>query len=212
MRAWWLAAVLVSLPALGRAAEPRLVDSILAEVGSRPVTLSDVTLARALGVFGLEPSAGPITEAEVTTYLDAQLVAREARQLDIEVPAADLDRAWEQAGGAALAARLAEVGVDPGWARRQLEDDLRIDRFVEVRFAAFAFVTDFDVEEALGPGQHDQAARAATRDRLRAEMIARAFAAWRQDARARTPIRPLPGVTGPWLPPFTLRVEDGPRR
>jgi len=211
MRAWWLAAILVSLPALGRAAEPRLVDSILAEVGSRPVTLSDVTLARALGVLGLEPSAGPITDAEVTTYLDAQLVAREARQLDIEVPAADLDRAWEQAGGAALAARLAEAGVDPAWARRQLEDDLRIDRFVEMRFAAFAFVTDFDVDEALGPGQHDQAARAATRDRLRADVIARAFAAWRQDARARTPTHPLPGVTGPWSPPFTLRPGNGPR-
>jgi hypothetical protein len=187
------------------------VDSILAEVGSRPVTLSDVTLARALGVLGLEPSAGPITDAEVTTYLDAQLVAREARQLDIEVPAADLDRAWEQAGGAALAARLAEAGVDPAWARRQLEDDLRIDRFVEMRFAAFAFVTDFDVDEALGPGQHDQAARAATRDRLRADVIARAFAAWRQDARARTPTRPVPGVTGSWSPPFTLRPGNGPR-
>ena len=170
MRAWWLAAILVSLPAPGRAAEPRLVDSILAEVGSRPV-----------------------------------------RQLDIEVPAADLDRAWEQAGGAALAARLAEAGVDPAWARRQLEDDLRIDRFVEMRFAAFAFVTDFDVDEALGPGQHDQAARAATRDRLRADVIARAFAAWRQDARARTPTRPVPGVTGSWSPPFTLRPGNGPR-
>jgi hypothetical protein len=211
MRAWWLAAVLVALPTPVSAAEARLADTVVAEIGSRPVTLSDIALARALGVFGLEPSASPITDSEVTTYLDAQLVAREARQLGIEVSAADLDRAWEQAGGAALAARLAEAGVDPAWARRLLEDDLRIERFVEVRFAAFAFVTEFDVDEALGPGQHHETARAATRDRLRTDMIARAFAAWRQDARPRTPMRPLPGVTGPWSPPFTLGPGRGPR-
>ena len=204
MRAWWLVALLVVLPALGHAAEARLVDTVVAEIGSRPVALSDVALARALGVLGLEPSAGPITEAEVTTYLDAQLVAREARQLAIEVPAADVDRVWEKAGGDALAARLAAAGIDAAWARRLLEDDLRIERFVDARFAAFAFVTDFDVDEALGPGEHDEVTRARTRDRLRAEMIARAFAAWKDDTRARTPVHPVPGATGPWSPPFTL--------
>ena len=204
MRAALLVALLVALPALGAAGEPRLVDTVVAEVGSRPVALSDVALARALGVLGLAPSAGPITDAEVATYLDAQLVAREARQLAIEVPAAEVDRAWERAGGAALAARLSEAGVDPAWARRLLEDDLRIERFVEVRFAEFAFVTDFDVEEALGPGEHDEATRARTRARLLSDMIARAFAAWKEEARARTPVRLLSGVTGPWAPPFTL--------
>jgi hypothetical protein len=209
MRTWWLAALVVVHPGFSHAADARLVDSVVAEVGSRPVALSDVALARALGVLGLEPSAGPITEAEVATYLDAQLVAREARQLAIEVPAADVQRAWEKAGGAALAARLAAAGIDTAWARRLLEDDLRIERFVDARFAAFAFVTDFDVDEALGPGEHDEATRTRNRDRLRAEMIARAFAAWKDDARARTAVRPLPGVTGPWSPPFTLGPANG---
>ena len=166
-----------------------------------PVMLSDVALARALGVLGLEPSAGPITDAELARYLDAQLAVREATQLDIEVPAADVDRAWESAGGAVLAARLEAVGIDPAWARRLLEADLRVERFIDLRFRAFAFVTDFDVDEALGPGSHDEATRARTRDRLRADMVARAFAAWKTDARQRVPIRRVPGVTGPWPRP-----------
>ena len=129
---------------------------------------------------------------------------REAAQLEIEVPAADVDRAWESAGGAALAARLDAVGVSPAWARRLIEADLRVGRFVDVRFRDFAFVTDFDVDDALGPGSHDEATRARTRERLRAEMIARAFATWMEDARRRVEVRRVPGVVGPWPAPFSL--------
>ena len=186
------------------AADTRPVDMVLVEVGGRPVMLSEVTLARSLGVLALEPSDRPIGDAELTRYLDAQLAAREATQLGIEVPTAEVDQAWERAGGAALAARLDAAAVDPGWARRLIEIDRRVERFIDLRFRDFAFVTDFDVDEALGPGAHDEAERARTRERLRAEMVARAYAAWKQDARQRTPIRRLPGVDGPWPPPFAL--------
>jgi hypothetical protein len=211
MRAWWVAALLLSITGTGHAAEVHLLDTVVAEIASRPVTLSDVALARALGRFGLEPATGPITDAELAKYLDAQLAAREARQLAVEVSAADVDRAWDKAGGAALAAQLAEAGVDPAWARRILEDDVRIERFVDLRFRTFAFVTDFDVDEALGPGEHDEATRARTRDRLRDDMIARALATWQDDARQRIPIRLVPGVTGPWSAPFTLSPGAGAR-
>lgn len=207
MRWWYAALVLLAIARASDAADIHLMDAVLAEIGSRPVTLSDVALARALGVLGLEPSPGPITDADLASYLDAQLAVREATQLDIEVPAADVDRAWEKAGGAALAARLAAAGISPAWARRLLEADLRVERFVDLRFRAFAFVTEFDVDEALGPGSHDEATRARTRDRLRADMVARAFVTWKEDARHRIAIRRVPGVTGPWPPPFSL----GPR-
>jgi hypothetical protein len=208
---WWCAAlVLLAAAGAGGAADVRLMDSVLAEVGSRPITLSDVALARALGVLGLEPSAGPITDAELERYLEAQLALREATQLAVEVSAADVDRAWELAGGAALAARLEAVGIEPAWARRLLEADLRVDRFVDLRFRAFAFVTEFDVDEALGPGSHDEATRARTRDRLRAAKVAEAFTTWKEDVRQRTAIRRLPGATGPWPAPFSL--GPGPRR
>jgi hypothetical protein len=209
MRAWWIAALLLSITGTGHATEVRLVDTVVAEIASHPITLSDVALARVLGVLGLEPAPGPITDAEVVRYLDAQLAVREARQLAVEVPAADVDRAWDKAGGAALAARLADAGIDPAWGRRILEDDLRIERFVDLRFRAFAFVTDFDVDEALGPGEHDEATRARTRDRLRDDLIARALATWKEDARRRIPIRRVPGVTGPWSAPFAVSPGAG---
>ena len=207
---WWCAALaLLATAEVSGAADVRLMDSVLAEVGSRPVMLSDVALARALGVLGLEPSAGPITETELARYLEAQLALREAGQLAVEVSSADVDRAWESAGGAALAARLEAVGIEPVWARRLLEADLRVDRFVDLRFRAFAFVTEFDVDEVLGPGSHDAATRARTRERLRAAKIAEAFATWKEDVRQRISIRQLPGVTGPWPAPFALGPGPG---
>ena len=207
MRAGLVALALTLLALSGRAgaADLRVVDEVLAEVGARPVTLSEVTLARALGVLGLEPSSGPVTDAELAKYLDAQLAVRAATQLGIEVPAADLDREWENAGGAALTTRLAAVGVDADWARRLIEADLRVQRFVDLRFRAFAFVTDFDIDEALGPGPHDEATRTRTRDGLRAEMVARSFNAWREDARQRVPITRIPATPSPWPPPFEVR-------
>lgn len=200
---------LLAIAGVSDAADVRLMDSVLAEVDSRPVTLSDVALARALGVLGLEPSAGPVTDTELERYLEAQLALREAGQLAVEVSSADVDRAWESAGGAALAARLEAVGIEPAWARRLLEADLRVDRFVDLRFRAFAFVTEFDVDEVLGPGSHDAATRARTRERLRAAKIAEAFATWKEDVRQRISIRQLPGVTGPWPAPFSLGPGPG---
>ena len=102
---------LLAIAGVSDAADVRLMDSVLAEVGSRPVMLSDVALARALGVLGLEPSAGPVTDTELERYLEAQLALREAGQLAVEVSSADVDRAWELAGGAALAARLEAVSL-----------------------------------------------------------------------------------------------------
>jgi hypothetical protein len=209
MRWWraarWCAAVTaLALAGASEAADGRLVDTVLAEIESRPVMLSDVALARALGVLGLTPAPGPITDADLGRYLDAQLAVREASQLAIEVSPADVDRAWELSGGAALAERLAAVGIEPAWARRLLEADLLVARFVDLRFRDFAFVTDFDVDAALGPGSHDGATRARTRDRLRAEMVERAYTAWKDDARQRFPIRRIPGANGPWPAPFAL--------
>ena len=211
MRAWLVPLLLLAMTGTAGAADLRVVDEVLAEVASRPVTLSEVTLARALGVFGLEPSSGPITDADLGKYLEAQLAVRESVQLDVDVPTADLEGAWEKAGGAALASRLAAVGADTAWARRLVEADQRVQRFIDLRFRAFAFVTDFDVDEALGPGTHDEATREATRERLRAGMVTRAFTAWQEEARQRVTITRIPSVTGPWPAPFTLDAGPGAR-
>lgn len=205
MRAWWalLCVALLGIAEVAPAAL-RLVDVVVAEIESSPVTLSDVTLARALGVLGLAAADGPVTEADLTRLLDAQLALREATHLAIAVPPADVDRAWEAAGGAALAARLEAAAIDPAWARRLIEADLRYERFIDLRFRAFAFVTDLDIDDALGPGTHDEATRANTRKRLEAEVVARAMTSWIEDARQRVAVRRVPGATGPWPAPFSL--------
>lgn len=198
-----LGALLLPPPA-AFAAEARVVDAAVASIGGALITLSDVTLARALGLFGLERSDGPITSAEIERYLDALLAVREAERLAVAVSAEDLDRAWEAAGGAALARRLDALGVDPDWARRLIESQLRLHRFVELRFGAFAFVTGAEVEAALGPGTHDDAARLRLRERLRDESAARALADWTADTRGRARVQRPAGSEGPWPAPFSL--------
>jgi hypothetical protein len=209
IRAVIILALLLLGAASGEAAAPQLVDLALAEVADRLVTLSDVALSRALGLYGLAPTDGPITPAELERYLEAQLAIREAVQLAIDVSADDVQRVWDSRGGAALGAWLDCIGVDPAWARRLIEADLRAQRFVDLRFQAFAFVSDADVDAALGPGPHDETARTATRERLRADMVARALATWRARARERTPIRYLTGgESGPWPAPFSRRTPE----
>ena len=213
MRAGAAALGLAMLAAIAGAApgaaaeESRVVDAAVASMRGALVTLSDVALARALGLFGLERSDGPITAAEVTQYVNAQLALREADQLAVKVSAEDVARAWEAAGGAALAARLEAVGIDPAWARRLMEDGLQVERFVELRFQAFAFVTEPEVDEVLGPGPRDDATRRAARDRLRDERAAKALGEWTDDARGRARIRVL--AAGPWPAPFSLASGPG---
>ena len=194
----------VAFAAAGHAAEPRLVDVTIAVVADSLVSLSDVTLARALGLFGLAPSDGPVTDADVERYLDGQLAVREATQLDLDVPGSEIERVWQAAGGATLARRMEAIGLDPEWARRLIEADLRTRRLYDVRIRAFVFVTDADVDEALGQGPHDEATRSRTRARLEAEGAARALAEWREDARDRIRIRRIQDARGPWPPPFSL--------
>jgi hypothetical protein len=35
-------------------------------------------------------------------------------------------------------------------------------------------------------------------------MVARAFAAWKDDVRRRVEVRRIPGVSGPWAAPFAI--------
>jgi len=199
-----LALAFVACAAVGHAAEPRLVDVTIAVVADSLVSLSDVTLARALGLFGLAPSDGPVTDADVERYLEGQLAVREATQLDLDVPDPEVEGAWQAAGGPALARRMEAIGLDPAWARRLIEADLRARRLFDVRVRAFVFVTDADVDEALGPGPHEEAVRAQTRARLEKEAAARALAEWREEARDRIRIRRIQDARGPWPPPFSL--------
>jgi hypothetical protein len=199
-------ALLLSILVLS-APRAAFVDAVLAEVDTAIVTASDVALARALGTFDLGPSAAPITAAEVQRYTDARLLAREAEQLAIEVPADAIQSAWQAAGRRAggteaLAAWLGRMGLSAAWARAVVTADERRRRYLELRFRSFAFVSEFDVNEALGPGPHTQAEREAARRRLLEDQVEQSLAEWLAETRARTRIRML--ITEPVPVPLPM--------
>jgi len=203
----WLCAGLALMPA--GAAGGAFVDAAVGAVAARVVTASDIALARALGLFGLAPSAAPIGADDVERMLDAMLILKEAEQLEIGGGRDEIEAAWRMAaarlgGPPALEGWLATVGVEPAWARTLVADDARWRRFIELRFEDFAFVMPDEVAAALGPGPHDPAAVEQTRARLRAEEAARQLAAWLRETRERVSVRRLIPDDARIPPPFPM--------
>jgi len=191
-----LVIVVAAWAAPGHAAE--LVDAVLGEVDGRIVTASDVALARALGLFGLAPTDAPIRGPDVDRLLTAWLLLAEARRLGIEVTPEDVAAGWtaaaRRAGGpAALDAWLARVALEPERARELVADDQRWQRFIDLRFREFAFVTPDEVAAALGPGTHTLEAEARMRAQLREAEAQRRLAAWLAERATR--IRRAPAAT-----------------
>ncbi len=177
-------------------ADARFLDRVVAEVDGTLVTASDVALARALGLFELNPSPRAIEATDVERYVDGRLLAREATRLGLETTADERTEAWAatagRAGGqAVLAVWLRTADVDPAWARRLVDDDLIGRRFVELRFRDLAFVSEAEVTAAMGPGPHGEAAREAVRARLEGDAARRQLAEWLVETRARRVIRRL---------------------
>jgi hypothetical protein len=185
------------------------VDALLAQLGARTISASDIALARALGVLGFAPSATPIERSDVDRYVDALLMLDEAGRIGIEIEPAARDAAWVavgiRAGGEATLERwLEQNAIDRDWARRLVEADQVKARFLDSRFAAFVFPDEEAVTRALGPGEHDEAAREQARARLIREAASEAQAAWLTDARRRASIRILLPAGSSVEPPFTL--------
>jgi hypothetical protein len=193
-------------------ADGLFLDGLVAQVDGVVVTVSDVALGRALGLFGLTATSGPLSAADVQHYVDGQLLAREAARIGVQGTPAHQAEAWaavtQRAGGeGALTRWLTMADVEAPWARRLVDDDLRMRQFIELRFHALAFIPDADLAAALGPGEHDEGAREAMRTRLEAEATDRRLAEWLTDARARASVssrvaelgqipNPLPGFPG----------------
>jgi hypothetical protein len=183
-------------PAVMSHADVRFLDRVLAEIDGAPVTASDVAIARALGLFELHPAPRAIEATDVERYVDGRLLVREAARLGLETTADERTEAWAAAAGraggqAVFEAWLRLADVDPAWARRLVDEDLRRRRFVQLRFRDLAFVSDADVTAAIGPGAHAEAAREAVRARLEADAAGRRLGEWLVETRARSVIRRL---------------------
>jgi hypothetical protein len=177
-------------------ADVRFVDRVVAEIDGALVTASDVAIARALGLFELNPTPRAIEATDVERYVDGRLLAREATRLGLETTADERTEAWATAAGRAggqaiLEAWLRTADVDPAWARRLVDDDLLGRRFVELRFRDLAFVSESEVTAAMGAGAHGEAAREAVRARLEGDAARRQLAEWLVETRTRSVIRHL---------------------
>jgi hypothetical protein len=147
-----LAILLVTASAA--AAGAAFVDAVLAQVGSAIVSASDITLARALGLFGFTPSDAPIDATDVDRYATALAETLEASRLGLGPSPAEIDQAWaaleERRGGAtATRAWLDTTAIGVEWARRALEAHLR--------WRAWAEFHEGFPDEASSPSKPDAA-------------------------------------------------------
>jgi hypothetical protein len=190
------------------------LDAVLADVNGMTITASDATIARALGLFGIRQSEKPIQAADVKQLVDAWLIDAEAARLQIEPSPAEVEEAWKAAAGRvggmdAMRSWVDQAGLDEEWVRKSVEADLRRQRFVEVRFRAFVFVSEEDVTKAIGPGPHVPEVREKAVNVLREEVTARDLAAWLAEARARATIRTTDAEKAGLPLPFPLPAPAG---
>jgi len=184
----------------GQPAE-RFLDAVLASVNGRIIAASDVAIARALSLFGVEPSDAPIQRADAETLVDSRLIDQEAVQLAIGGTPQEFEEAWRAAadkvgGMSALEAWMDQNDLSGAWIRKMVEADLRWRRFIDLRFRAFVFISDSDVSQALGPGAHAAEAREETRKKLQADAVNRDVTAWLTEARKRATIQHADLVEG----------------
>jgi hypothetical protein len=114
------------------AADAQVIDRVLAVVDGRLVTLSDVRASTALGLV----QADEVSVA-ADRWIERLLILQEVdRFAPPEPPAAEIDaRIARVLASPATLARLAELGVTQDWLRRWVRDDLRIESYIEQRFA-----------------------------------------------------------------------------
>lgn len=126
-------AVALLIGLLGVSVGAQVVDRVLVVVDGRLVTLSDVRTSTTLGLVEAS-DVDQATELWVERLLVLQEVDRFAPP---EPPAAAIDAriAEVRAGHPVNPETLARLGVDEDWVRRWVRDDLRIQSYIEQRFA-----------------------------------------------------------------------------
>jgi hypothetical protein len=129
------------------------LDRLVATVGGQPIMASDVRAARTLGLLDAVPADRPSAEGVpddggvVERLIVRELMRAEVDRYSIALP--DMEVVEERlaavrarAGGPTLDAALDRVGMTRGRLRAWVEDDLRIERYLQQRFDAAAQPSD----------------------------------------------------------------------
>ena len=157
-----------SSPALAAGA---FLDAVLASVAGKTVTVTDVAIGTGAVTIRFAAIGGAHWQGGVESLANAVLMEREAAQLAIGDNREETQAAWDEAadrvgGMPALRTWMTQAGLDEAWVKSLVERDLRRQRFIDLRFRAFAFVSDADVTAALGPGAHGPDALERAREAL----------------------------------------------
>jgi hypothetical protein len=124
-------------------ASAETIDRVLAVVAGQPITLSDVTAARELGLqpIATGSSADPVRSV-LNALIDRELILAEVERYAPAEPSTDaIDRQVAQvrsrfATADTFAAALAHGGLSEKDLRARLREDLRIAAYLDQRFAA----------------------------------------------------------------------------
>ena len=129
-------------PAMGEEQSPpgagQLLDRVLAVVGGQVILLSDVRLFLETGL--VEPSGADPVAPALERLIERRLILDEAARYVVEDPLQDeVDARMGQierrlGGPRGLAAALAATGYAPRDLEQVVRDDLRIERYLALRF------------------------------------------------------------------------------
>jgi len=124
----------------GTARADEVIDRVLAVVGGELITLTDVTAARELGLVAA-PSTGNPVRAILSRLIDRELILAEVdRYAPPEPPGDAVDRRVAEVrarfdSDEAFQRALARSGIDVKHLRETLREDLRIQAYLDQRFA-----------------------------------------------------------------------------
>jgi hypothetical protein len=142
--------LLLTLCSVGRVGAD-VIDRVLAVVDGHLVTLSDVRIAVELRLVTADGTTDP-TEAVLSQIIDRRLVLEEVDRYappepDAAAVASRVAMVEQQAASpSGLAALLTSLGVDLEWLQQWVRDDLRIQAYIQQRFAGSMEATDEEIE------------------------------------------------------------------
>ncbi len=224
------AAVALAAVALGAGrASAEVIDRVLAIVGGQVVTLSDASVALAVGTVDATGAADPI-EAAMNALIERRLVLVEVDRYALPEPARAAVDAKLAELRAAMAARiparetLARLGLDEDRLREIARNDLRIAAYLDQRFGVVQ-PTEAEVlqyyrdHQSLymegGTVRPFAEVQAEARQRLAAERRQALIDGWKADLRRRADVNVLyvstPGSAGTPAPRLARRSR-GPLR
>jgi hypothetical protein len=200
------AAVALAAVALGAGrASAEVIDRVLAIVGGQVVTLSDASIALAVGTVDARGAADPI-EAAMNALIERRLVLVEVDRYALPEPGEAAVNAKLAELRQAMAARvpaqetLARLGLDEDRLREIARNDLRIAAYLDQRFGVVQ-PTEADVQQfyrdhqslymEAGTVRPFAEVQADARQRLAAERRQALIDGWKADLRRRADVNVL---------------------